>query len=363
VQRTSAVVLIAACLELFFWVVYQILFSRLFAAVTAISGQQLPRMLIYLRVGTWILVALTVPLYLQPGAGIFSEGSRLEFLAGSRLNLYLVYASSLLQVVMVPLIAGIINVERRWRGAVVFYLVLITAVSVLSASKGGVILTLLAITSLLKFDRATGAFRVLMVPICGAAALCSITVYFVGQFLSLKVSEMLSLMFSRFFLTNDCRALAIDWSGYLGNSSASIFSESFRLYAGLLGNAPKYPPLGQLLYSLQFGTIGLAGANTSSTALLIAYGSDIGKILFTALLAGGTVGIALLADIPGGGNVPRLAIGISLLALLSQDFLAFQLWLNILTLLFVAALAKTMLSKILKLAIDKEAVLRGPSTI
>jgi hypothetical protein len=353
VHRASAVAVIAGCLELLFLAIYQVLFRRLFVAVTAISYQRLPRMLIYLKVGTWIVVVLTVSLYLQSGAGIFSEGSRNEFLVDSRLNLYLTYASGLVQVVMTPVVAAIVNVERRWSGSVVLYLVLISATSVLSASKGGVILTLLAIVSLLKFERARDFLRVLLVPICGAAVIFSVTVYFVGQFLSLEPFEMISLMFSRLFLTNDCRALAIDWSGYLGDQGASLFGESFRLYAALIGNGPKLPPLGQLLYGLQYGTVGMVGANTSSTALLIAYGSDIGKILFTLLLVGTALGIGLLAYIPGRWDVPRLAIGIGLLSLLSQDFLAFQVWINILVLLFVAGLTKAILADILRLASAK----------
>jgi hypothetical protein len=348
VQRTSTVAVIAGCLELLFLAIYQVLFRRLFVAVTAISPQRLSGMLTYLKVGTWILVALTVPLYLQSGAGIFSEGSRNEFLVGSRLNLYLDYASGLVQVVMTPVVAAIINAERRWRGSVVLYLVLVSAASVLSASKGGAVLSLLAIISLLKFERARDFLRVLLVPICGAAVALSVTVYFVGEFLSLEPSEMVSLMFSRLFLTNDCRALAIDWSRYLGDNGTSVFRESFRLYAGLLGNAPKLPPLGQLLYALQHGTVGMVGANTSSTALLIAYGSDIGKSFFVLLLAGISLGIWLLADIPCRWDVPRLAICISLLSLLSQDFLAFQVCVNILVLLFVANLIKTMLAGILR---------------
>ena len=358
-QRTSAVVVIAACLELLFLAVYQVLFRRLFVAVTANSPQHLSRMLIYVKVGTWILVALLVPIFLQSGVGIFSNGSRLDFLVGSRWNVYLVYASMLVQVVLPPVAAVIVNVEKRWPSPVVVYLVVISAISVLSGSKGGVILTLLAIISLLKFDRRRDYFRVLLVPICAAASLFSITLYFVGQFLSLNPLEMASLMFSRIFLNNDCRALAIDWSGYLGDSGSSLFGEAFRLYATLLGNAPRYPPLGQLLYSLQFGTVGLIGANTSSTALLVAYGSDLEKLFFTILLVGAALVIGLLADIRGRADVPRLALCISLLGLLSQDFFAFQIDMNILILIFVAILTTGMLAKILRLASAKRAMTHG----
>lgn len=351
-HRVTAVVVVALSIEVLFLAIYQILFRRLFAAVTAISSQQLSRMLNYLRVGIWLIIILALPVYLQTGVGIFSSGSRNEFLEGSRSNLYLVYASSMVQCAMTPIVAAIINIERRWRVSVVLYLVLVSILSILSASKGSVVLTMFAIASLLKFERVRDSLRVLMVPICGAATLFTIVVYIVGQFLSLEPQEMVSLIFSRLFLTNDCRALAIDWSGYMGHDSASVFRESFRLYATLIGNAPQYPQLGQLLYTLQYGTTGMVGANTSSTALLIAYGGDIEKILFALLLAAAAVGTGLIADIRGRGSVLRLAVGIGLLSLLSQDFLAFQIWLNLLVLLCVVIVIKAMLTKILRLGIS-----------
>ncbi len=60
VQRTSAVAVIAGCLELLFLALYLVLFRRLFVAVTANSCQLLSTLLIYLKVGTWIIVAMAV---------------------------------------------------------------------------------------------------------------------------------------------------------------------------------------------------------------------------------------------------------------------------------------------------------------
>jgi hypothetical protein len=254
------------------------------------------------------------------------------------------------QAAMTPVVAYIINSQRRWSGTVVLYLIVISGFSVLSASKGGAILSMLAIASLLDFERARDYVRILRIPIAGTIMLLLATVIYVGKFLTLKPAEIISLMFSRIFLANDGRALAIDWSGYLGYNSTSILRESFRLYAGLIGNSPKNLPLGQLLYALEFGTTGLVGANTSSTALLIAYGGDVGRIFFALLLAGAAVGVGLLADIPGRGNASRLAVGILLLSLLTQDFLAFQVLVNTLILLSVTVLGGTMLMRLVRRA-------------
>ncbi len=360
VHRIFSLVVIAGCLEFLFMAIYLVLFKRLFAAVSTVSPQFHSRMLSYLKIGTWILIALSVYTFLQPGAGIFSEGSRIEYLAGSRLSLYLSFASILVQAAMIPVVAAIINNEKRWNRLVVLYLVLISIDSVLSGSKGGVLLAMLAIASLLKFERARDYIRVLWGPTCGTVALFSITVYIVGRFLLLEPFQMVSMMFARLFLANDTRALAIDWSKYLDSSGTSLCRESFRNLATLIGDAPKYPPLGQFLYSLQFGTTGLAGGNSSSAALLIAYGSDLEKVLFTILLAIAAVAIGLLAEIPGRSDVLRLAIGISLLALLSQDLLAFELCINIFLLLLAATLLQAIFVKLLRRATATGTMARNP---
>jgi hypothetical protein len=157
-------------------------------------------------------------------------------------------------------------------------------------------------------------------------------------------------MAARVFLANDCRALAIDWSTFLGTGYSSLFEESFRFYATLLGSPPTYPPLGQLLYSIQFNTEGMVGANTSSTALLIAYGGEFEKILFSIVLAGLAVGIGLLAATPGRWVMLRFAIGITLLSLLSQDFLAFQVTVHTLVILSAGLLAKAIITSVLQSA-------------
>jgi hypothetical protein len=349
-QHVTEMIVLAACLEILFLAVYRVLFARLFRLVTSASPGSLSRMLAYLRYGTWAIIILAFPLYLQGGVGIFSAGSRNDIVAGSRLNLYFVYASALIQASMIPVVAAIINADRRWRGAVVFYLLLVSILSILSGSKGLAILTLLSVVSLLKFDRPGDYFRLLRVPLLAILTVFSLTVYFVGRFSSLEPANFISLMAARVFLANDCRALAIDWSTFLGTGYSSLFEESFRFYATLLGSPPTYPPLGQLLYSIQFNTEGMVGANTSSTALLIAYGGEFEKILFSIVLAGLAVGIGLLAATPGRWVMLRFAIGITLLSLLSQDFLAFQVTVHTLVILSAGLLAKAIITSVLQSA-------------
>lgn len=349
-QHITEVILIAAYLELLYFAVYRILFAHLFRQVVSMHRYELSRLRTYLSYGTWLIVILAASLYLQGGVGIFSTGSRNDIVQGSRVNLYLVYASLIVQAAMTPIVAALINAEKRWTRPVILYLVIISIQSVLSASKGAAILTFLAVISLLKFGRMRDYFRILRVPTLAVMALFSFTVYFVGQFFSLEPAEFISLMVSRIFIANDGRALAIDWSSYLNSGNSSLFGESFRFYASLIGSPPKHPPLGELLYSLQFDTGGVVGANTSSTALLIAYGGEIEKIAFSIVLALLAMGIGLTAEIPGPRVTIRLAIGIMLLSYLSQDFLAFQVAVHTLVILSVVLFLKTILSRVLKQA-------------
>ncbi|MDG6999712.1 MAG: hypothetical protein JRN15_11420 [Nitrososphaerota archaeon] len=359
-ESTSPLVILAGCIELFFLGIYLVLFRRLFLAVTAISSQRVTEMLSYLKRGTSVLLVLAIPLFVQGGVGIFSKGSRIAILAESRLSLYLSYSLLLIEALMVPTVAAIINAQKRWCWPVVRYLLLISVLSILSASKGAVILALGSILSLIRVDHARDVFRLLWLPISGAIIFFIATVYFVGKFLTLSTSKMISVMFSRIFLANDCRALAIDWSRYLGASGTSLFRESFRLYAGLLGTPPKYPPLGQLLYTLQFGTSGMLGANTSSTALIIAYGGDLERFIFSGLLVCIAVIVGILADLPNRKDPLRLAVGILLISLLSQDFLAFQVLVNTLMMLSFGTLGGWILMRLVRLAAKRRMRNRMP---
>jgi len=332
-EYLSSDVLVAGYLEICFFIIYIMLFKRLYLAVSQAPPSSLNKMLYLLKLGMVLLCFLSVPIYFQGGVGIFSEGGRIDFLIGSRLNLYIVYANVLLSAIMVPIIATIVSIQKRWNGLVLLYVLLITISSILSASKGAVVITMMSIISLLHFERTKDYFRLLCIPICCLLVMTSMTVYFVGEFLSLNTPKMLTLMFNRLFIVNDGRALALDWSQYLDSRGNSVFKESFRNFARLIFGEPKHPVLGQILYSLQFGTTGLVGANTSSTALFIAYGNEIEKSFFAVALLGLLIVIFLLSVYIKYKNTFVLATGILLVTFLSQDFLAFQLVTNLLILL------------------------------
>ncbi|MGB6305961.1 MAG: hypothetical protein WBF45_19590 [Acidobacteriaceae bacterium] len=238
---------------------------------------------------------------------------------------------------MIPIMAAILNREKRWSAIIVFYLAIESVLSILSGSKGGSVLMLIAVLSLLQFQSAREYLALLRIPIIVITTIVGSTIYYVGKFLHLDPVEMMALMGSRFFLANDARALAIDYAGHLDQASTSLFRESFRFYASLLGLPPVNPPLGQLLYTQAFSTEGLTGANTSATALLIAYGGDFERVLFAFGLSLVAITLWLLIRRRNEYQLAIAAVGISLLALLSQDFLAFQVTINVLALLCILA--------------------------
>jgi hypothetical protein len=346
----SAQVVIALLLEVLFFVLYLKSFSILLTLVTTSQSPTLRTLKRWLKAGLLLSLVLVAPLIFHAGYGLFSHTSRIQYLADSRLNLYLTYTSSLTAAIMIPIMAAILNREKRWSAIVVFYLAIEAVLSVLSGSKGGSVLAFVAVLSLLQYQSTREYFKLLRIPAVIITAIIGSTIYYVGGFLHLDPIQMIRLMGYRFFLTNDARALSIDFAGHLDQASTSLFRESFRFYASFLGLSPINPPLGQLLYTQAFSTVGLLGANTSATALLIAYGGDLERVLFAFGLSLAAICIWLAIGYRNKYQIVSAAAGISLLSLLSQDFLAFQVTINIVLLVCILAIVLLVVRRCLVLA-------------
>lgn len=328
-HQTSSEIVAALFVECIILITYYALFSFLLATVSNTESLNIDRLIRWLKFGTAIVIGLHLPLVFSGGFGIFSSGPRNEYLGNSRWYLYCAYASLLTQAIIVPIIAAILNHEKQWNKLVVVYLAIVSSLSILTGSKGGGILSIFAILSLLRFQTTKDYVRLLRFPFMAIIAFLSATIYIVGNFLSLEPSQMISLMFARIYINNDARALAID----LGDPrNGSLFRESFRSLSTLFGYPPDYPALGQNLYTQAFHTNGFIGANSSATALLIAYGSTVERVLFSFLLCTIAASVYLFARGRNSYSIVKLAIGINVLSMLSQDFLAFQLIGNLLIL-------------------------------
>lgn len=328
-KRISPEVCAAFLVEMLFLAAYLMLLSKLLSCIGAMTRSELEPYIRWFKVGIYVQLPITVFLLAQEGFGIFSEGSRLEYIEYSRLNAYLTYAVILIGEVSMPIAAAIVSKSGRWDGWVLVYIVLAMTISVLSGSKGGALMQVVGLLCFIKLRKPAQYFKLLRVPVVLGIAFLGLTIVYVGQFLLLDPGTMISLMFSRVFLANDARALAIDFAGLFNNGSYALFREAFRSLASILGNSPVNLPLGQLLYAEAFDTIGLIGANASSTALLIAYGGAVEKFLFMIVLLMMLAVLVAAARTPGLLLFPRLAVGLALVILLSQDFLAFQVCANI----------------------------------
>jgi hypothetical protein len=260
--------------------------------------------------------------------GIFSQGSRIQFLEGSRLNLYLTYISSFISNIGLVIVALIFNKGKKFNVWPILYLSFMALASVLAGSKGSSVLGLIVLLCYVDLKKTK-----IIVSILSLAALSVYsTLTIVGSFLRLNLQEMAGLIFVRIFLANDARALSIDLSSRLNSSHISLFQESFRsFYSFVISSPPVNLPLGLELSKLAFSRSDseLSGPNSSATALLIAYGGNFEKIIFMIVILSLAVMIYLLAAKPGKYGLIRSVISLQLLNTLSQDFLAFQLYVNI----------------------------------
>ena len=347
VHRASLDILSALAIECLILILYHALFSSLLSIVSDSELLDLSRLMRWLKIGTIAVVAMALPLFFAGQFGIFSSGSRNDYLADSRVLIYVTYASVMIQAAMVPVIAAILNCEKHWNKLIIFYLAFVIVLSVLGGSKGGGVLSIFAILSLVKFPRITDYVRLFRLPIISIVIVFVSTVYFLGKFLALDPLQMTWLMFARIFMTNDARALAID----LGDShNTSLFRESFRSLAASTGSPPVHPALGQYLYAEAFQSSGFVGANSSATALLVAYGGPVEKALFSIMLCSIAVLIYMVARKRGPGSIIGLTLGINLLWILSQDFLGFQLMANLLILVTFLAILGLITRRLLLVA-------------
>ena len=311
------------------------IYLRSFSVLLSITSDpdkfNIHRLKYWVKVAMFLEVAILLPL-IHAGMGLFSSDNlKNEFLLDSRLNMYLTFTQATIQIAMIPIVAVIINLRRKWDKQVVLYILLTSTISLVAGSKGGGLLTILAILSLVKVGSNAAYIKLLRLPIIFLTALFSSIVYFVGGFFHIDPYYMISLMFSRLFLGNDARALAIDYSSQTNEYSISLFRESFRFLSSILGLPPVNPTLGKLLFVLKFSSAAVidTAANSSSTALLIAYGDDYEKLLFSIVLCFLAIMIFMIIRMRNKYSIVTAAIGIALLSTLSQDILAFQITMNI----------------------------------
>jgi hypothetical protein len=273
--------------------------------------------------------AIATPLVTSEGFGIFSDGSRIEYLYTGSLAKYLTYAGILLTVLQAGLIAHRVSNAGRPHGLDYLTLAFNFGFSLMSGSKGAFFLWLLGLLALIDYRKAKFRPHVVMGVFLIAIAAFAWMGQVISGFLGLTFEEFLELSLSRFFLSNDARALAFDLRVFT-KPDDSLLSESFRSLWTLFGYPPNNPPLGVHLYDHYFGLSDGNGANTSLMALIVFYSAQ-GTSLLPALVAI-IAALLLYASITATRQLLRnpvaqfatTAWGAIALQQFSQDFLAFQ---------------------------------------
>lgn len=315
---------------LFFEFTFLVIFYKalvvLFSEMSAVDEKDAAKVLKWAML---IHVITFLPNIGAVGFGIFSEGSRIDYLYSNRFAKYLTYAGVIVGLIEAAFLARLFTIRGRIGiiGIVVFLLNF--SLSVLSGSKGGVFLWLLTVISLIdyRFFR-INLFQILFLLITGLLSVY-LSALVVSNFFNLDFTEFLDIVISRFFLFNDARALALDLRPIFYVDS-TLFSESFRSLTTLFGSEPRNDPLGILLYKEAFVIDNGSGANTSLMALVIFYTAPGYSILPVLIATGGLFFVFYISKISLGlfeDTRSRLIVTVVwVVAILSysQDFLAFQ---------------------------------------
>lgn len=312
--------------EFTFLIIFYKALAALFSAMSTVDEADAVKVLKWAML---IHVITFLPNIGAVGFGIFSEGSRVDYLYSNRFAKYLTYAGVMAALIEAAFLARLLTLRGRVGiiGIVVF--ILNFSLSVLSGSKGGVFLWILTVISLIdyKFFRIS-IFQIFIILITGIFSVY-LSALVVSNFFNLDFIEFFDIVISRFFLFNDARALALDLRPIFYVDS-TLFSESFRSLSGLLGSEPQNDPLGILLYKEAFVIDNGSGANTSLMALVVYYTAPGYSIFPVFISVIGLFFVFYSSKISLGffqDSISRLIVTVVwMVAILnySQDFLSFQ---------------------------------------
>ncbi len=314
--------------EFTFLIIFYKVLAVLFSEMSAVNERDAVKVLKWAML---IQLITFLPNISAVGFGIFSEGSRIDYLFSNRFFKYLTYAGVAVAVIEAILLARLLTIRKKFGIIGIAAFILNFSLSVLSGSKGGVFLWVLMIISLIDYRFfKINIFQMFIFSCVGLFSLY-LSVLILTSFFNLDVFEFYDLVISRFFLFNDARALALDLRPIYYVES-TLFSESFRSLSGLFGSEPRNDPLGMLLYKEAFGNVSSSGANTSLMALVVYYTAPGYSILPVFIATIGLFLVFYLAKISIGlfqDATIRLTLTVFwMVAILnySQDFLAFQLF-------------------------------------
>lgn len=279
---------------------------------------------------TLLYIGSVTPSALGGGFGIFSSGTRIDYLYESSLAKYLTYAGLMISVLLGGVLARRITLNRRPQFLDYVVILVVSTTSILAGSKGGFVLWLGAVVAFVDYGAARIRPQTIAFALAGVTGLVAVLAVVVSEFLRISVPDFFELAFTRFFVNNDARALAFDLRTLEVNPSINLVSELFRSVSTIFGYVPHNSPLGVELYDRYFGPSGGAGANASLVAMIIFY-TNPGAAALPLVLAAVAAALLFLLGEFASTRMPsaftRYAVCIIAtlnIAQLSQDVLAFQ---------------------------------------
>lgn len=306
-------------------------FTKLFCDLLKPSGHVDDRAIEkWLRISLFLQLFVSLPIVTSEGFGIFSNDSRIAFLENSAAAKFFVYAGFLIFAVQGGLLAQRLSTGRSPGVTGYVAVVSVFTMSTLSGSKGLSFLWLASTLALIDYRQLRIRLMPVIVGLIGVAVAFVVTANIMSEILGISNIEFAELAVARFFLNNDARALAFDYGGTTDQLS-ELLSASFRFLSVRLGYEPMDPPIGFLLHEALFGIPTGTGANASLIALITYYSAQgfslipvLVACLGLAIVYGCIVGFRRIVFCPIRKRAVTI-IGLTLVQMFSQDFLAFPL--------------------------------------
>jgi hypothetical protein len=327
-QRFATVDVLAALVLLF---AILCIFCRLvylsYHSLHAIAARDATRMLV---VCTLLFVCTLLPVALSGGFGIFSAGTRIDYLYESSAAKYLTYGGLMLNVVLGGLLARRITLNRKPQLLDYVVILIVSAASVLAGSKGGFVLWLGSVLGMIDYRQARIRPQTIIMAVLVFVALLVTLAVVVSDFLRISIPEFFDLAFSRIFISNDGLALSFDLRSLEVQPSINPLSEAFRSLGNLFGYPPQNAPLGAEFYDRYFGPSGGAGANASLVGMIMFYTAPGYAVLPLLIASLATLPLFLMArtvwlHMPSAfTRYTMQTLAMLNFTLFSQDFLAVQ---------------------------------------
>jgi hypothetical protein len=274
--------------------------------------------------------------------GIFSEGSRIEYLSNGALPLLLTYMSMVINSALMISISSRIYCSK-FSKLDVFAIFLMIINSLVSGSKGGVFLSILNMLVLAwglghTFENISRSLK--LVSLFFALSLVGVYTFVLSQFLSTTFTQNINIAIARFVLSADGRALASDYQirdALMANVHGDLLSEIFKSFAPQMGSVVSDIPLGNALYASAYDYITtLVGSNPGFSTLIMSYYDNAYDLLsialclvFTAVVIAAGYLTMYLSETPLQ-QVISVAFIFSLLLTIMQDYHAFELMADLL---------------------------------